>query len=181
MSRPINLERLLLALVVLAGIGVVALAFYDKYVFQPTTTILQPAPEVSKLETKTIQPKQVVVLESKAKEKLKLPKAIQKDSKQHVVSSSKVDYSLVPKTVTTLFDEDTGQFTTLEQDAPRPIVAAKSSGSVSLAYGFRDGQQITRVSVRQDLLSVKALDLGATAHIDSDGQHFIGLAATYRW
>lgn len=152
-----------------------------QYLPTPPTIIAQQSPQVAKLETKTIQPKQVVVLEPKAKAKLNLPKPVQQDTKQHVVSSSKVDYSLVPKTVTTVFDEDTGLFSTYEQDSARPWVASRDSGEASLSYGLKQGHPVTRLSVRQSIIQIKAADIGAVGTVDSDGEHFIGIGATYRW
>jgi hypothetical protein len=163
-------------------VGATVFGIYSAYTRTPAPAQLTTqSPKVSQLETKAITPKQVVVIETKAKAKLNLPKPVQADTKQHVVSASKVDYSLVPKTVTTVFDEDTGQFTTYQQDEQRPWVSTRDSGYATLAYGFKGSERIARLSAHQSLLQIKAVSLGATGHLDSDGDHFIGLGATYRW
>ena len=179
MSRILWPVVLLATLVALLATMAISWKVTQQYLSDP---VLSPqSPKVSKLETKAITPKQVVVLEDKAKVRLNLPKPVQADPKQHVVSASKVDYSLVPKTVTTVLDEDTGQFTAYEMREPMPWVSTRDSGYTTLAYGIKDSGPVVRLSAHQSFLNIKAVSLGAVGHLDSDGDYFIGIGATYRW
>lgn len=144
----------------------------------------QPIRQVTKVATvgtEVIKPAAVKVYKPEAKRKLNLPQEVQEDKDKAVVSSVKVDYSLKPQAVTTVLDTQTGEATTYVNDEPRPWLDFRDSGSASLAYGIKSGPPVVRLSVTQDLLQIKAVALGGVAHLDSDGDYFVGAGVTYRW
>lgn len=139
------------------------------------------SPKVIKLEEKTIVPKQVVVLEEKAKSNLGLPPQVRVDKKKHVIAATQVERSLKPQTITTVLDEETGVSQTYTTVEKYPWLGANPSGSLSLSYGLRSGEPVTRLSMTQDVFQIKAINFGGVGHLDSDGQYFVGVGATYRW
>ena len=139
------------------------------------------APVVAKVETQEITPIKVITLKPEAKRKLKLPKAIQADTKQHVTAATQVEPSERPVVVTSVFDEDTGSTTTYITEEPRPWIGFRDRGFASLAYGIKPGGPVVRLTAAQEFAQVKAIGLGAIGHIDSDGEYFVGVGGTYRW
>lgn len=140
-----------------------------------------PAPVLKTVEKITIAPPAVQVYAPKAKKKLKLPAAMQADPAQHVIAASQVRADERPHTVITLLDERTGEATTYDRADPLPWMAPETRGELGISYGLRDGAPMGRLSLRQNVLQIKAVRLGAQANIDQDGQWFVGLGVFYRW
>lgn len=140
-----------------------------------------PAPALKSVDQVTITPPVVKVYAPKAKTKLKLPAAMQADAAVHVLAASQVRADERPHTLYTLIDERTGETQTYDRAEPLPWLAAETRGEVGIGYGLRDGAPMGRLSLRQNLLQVKSVRLGAQANLDQDGQWFVGLGAWYRW
>lgn len=162
-------------------VGMLAYWFIPKLTEQPPQIVANVAPVVAKVETQEITPIKVITLKPEAKKKLKLPRAVQADPKQHVTAATKVEPSERPQLVTTVINEDTGESTTYVVEEPRPWIGVRDRGEVSLAYGIKKEGPVARLAARQELLQIKALGLGAVGTIDSDGDFFVGIGATYRW
>lgn len=144
-----------------------------------------PAPVLKAVEMVSIAPPAVKVYAPKAKTKLKLSATVQADPAQHVIAASQVRADERPHTVITLLDERTGEATTYDRADPLPWLAPETRGELGISYGLRGdgnaGVPIGRLSLRQNLLQIKALRLGAQANIDQDGEWFVGLGVFYRW
>lgn len=183
-----SLQRYLVVAKVAALAFVLWLALFAVVSFvdslQPPQSAPVPAtvsPKVSKLETVTVKPKSVVVYEPKAKQKLGLDAATVADPGKHVLASAKLGANVRPSTVTVVLDESTGEAATLVRVDPYPWLGANPSGSLSLSYGIRSGTPVSRLAVTQDVLQLKALNLGGMATLDSDGQYYAGVGVTYKW
>ena len=146
-----------------------------------------PAPEVKKAPTKQVAIKKPVkVYDDKVKFKLKLPEPVVKSEDQHVLAATQVKGSDRPQTVTTVIDEKTGESQTFVKSDPYPWLALENKAEVRMSYGYRyDGsgsvKTIGRLQFTYDALRVKALVLGPTAQIDTDGRAFVGVGVAYRW
>lgn len=141
-----------------------------------------PAPELKREETIPVQVAEPIqVYKPAVKKKLRLPKAVVEDVKQHVVASSKTSNDERQHTITTTLDTSTGEFTSYDRVDPLPWVAVNTKTELGLFYGLKGGDQIIRLQGQQTLLQVKAIRVGATATLDSDGEAFAGVGAWARW
>lgn len=143
--------------------------------------IAKTAPQLAHVSTETIKPPSVTVFVSAAKKKLPLPAQVQADTHQHVLASSQISADLHPQNVTTVIDDQTGKTVTYTTREPLPWLAAKQTGEARIDYGWKGGTAIARLSIREDLLEVKALYAGVNATLDSDGQFFIGAGVGIKW
>lgn len=146
------------------------------------------APEAKKAPTKRVAiAKPVRVYDDSTKFKLRLPEAVARDSAQHVIAATQVRAELRPQTVTTVIDEATGESKSFVKEDPYPWLAAERRAEVRMSWGYRytpathDVRQVGRLAFTYDALRVKALTLGATVQVDTDGQAFAGVGVAYRW
>lgn len=140
------------------------------------------ASQVRDVPKVVITPTKIKVYATKAKKRLKLPDAMQGDERIHVVESTRVQADDHPQTITTVLNTETGETETLVRREPLPWLAFKKTGEARMDYGIRRGvDRVVRLSIRQDLLQVKALYAGVNASFDSDGQYFAGVGVGYRW
>lgn len=141
------------------------------------------APQVATLpKVSTPAPKGIKTYPQIAKKTLKLDPAIIADDSIHVIESTRVSADDHAHTVTVLVNTKTGETTTLDRREPLPWLAFKKTGEAKIDYGIRHGvDRVVRLSIRQDLLQVKALYAGVSVSLDSDGQYFAGAGVGYRW
>ncbi len=153
-----------------------------------------PAPEVKRAPTRRVAIKQPVkVFDDKTKKDLKLPEVVVKNEGEHVIAATQVKGSLRPQTITTVIDEKTGESQSFVKTDPYPWLAMENRGEIRMAYGYRYSpqsltmfspstvKQVGRLSFTYDALRVKALTIGPSGSVDTDGQAFIGLGVSYRW
>jgi hypothetical protein len=119
------------------------------------------------------------------KHKLKLPQAVQDDVAQSVVSVSQVAAGDHPQTVTAVLDTTTGVTTQYVKEEPLPWAGMQQHSEAGMYAGVQDGQPAVKVYVRQELLQVKALHLGAIAEatqVQGRGlDTFAGFGIWARW
>lgn len=157
------------------------------FTFKPTPAppgIHMPAtlaPELKREQTVPLIIDFVKVYKPAVKQKLKLPAHVQADPKQHVVASTKTANDERQHTVTTTLNTATGEFTSYDRVEPLPWLAVSTKTEVGLFYGLRGREQIIRLQAQQELLQIKAVRVGATASLDSDGETFVGIGAWARW
>lgn len=145
-----------------------------------TTGEIQKVEPSKRLEP--IHPPVVMVQPPAAKKKLKLPAEISKDPAKHVVESVKLKSDTHPQEVIVMMDESTGQVDTYTRRSPLPLIQAEKTGELRLDYGLKDGpNRVARLSINQNLVAIKALHLGASASLDSEGGWFVGGSIAYRW
>lgn len=141
-----------------------------------------PSPELRREETIPVQATAPVqVYKPATKKKLKLPKAVVEDATQHVIASTRTANDERQHTITTTLNTSTGAFTSYDRVEPLPWLAVNTKSQVGIYYGLKRGEQITRLEGRQELLQIKAVHIGATATLDSDGETFVGVGAWARW
>lgn len=171
-------------LVLVAGLMLYGFFWYTRLpVVPPGVTVdARAAPELKRETTVPIAvATPIQVYKPTAKIKLKLPKDVVEDDKQHVVASTKTPNDERQHTVTTLLDTATGTFTSYDRVDPLPWLAVATKTQVGVFYGLRGREKVIRLQAQQELLQIKAVRLGATATLDSDGETFVGVGAWARW
>lgn len=167
---------------------IITLAIHGwKFLMEATAPInqwtpAQQAPQVDGVPKVGITPAKVNVYAPKAKDKLDLPPTITNNPDVHVLDTTRVSSDDHPSTITTVIDEKTGEVQTLIRREPLPWLAAEHRGELRFDVGIKNGiDTIGRLTVREDLLQVKALHAGLHASLDSDGRWFAGGGVGYRW
>lgn len=181
----IQVKRILWLLALVAVLAILALAWWHFTPNPPpvgSTVVAQKAPELKKVARKNITPPKVPVYAPPAKAKLDLPADIQGDPNKYVLDSVKLPNDTHPHTVTTVIDAATGEVQTFDRRDPLPWFKPEQTGEARLDYGFKAGRPMTtRLTLREDLLQVKALHAGINASLDADGQYFVGAGVAWKW
>lgn len=172
-------------LILLLGLIVLVIAWWY---FKPSPVPIgewtkpKQAEQVKAIQQTIIQPAKVVVFKPVAKEALKLPPEIQQDQAKHVVAAVRIEPDLHPQTVTAIFDDQTGEVQTYTRIEPYPWLAAEHHGEIRIDVGVKNGlAKVGRLTLREDLLQLKAIHAGVHLTIDTDGSWFVGGGAGYRW
>jgi len=165
-------------------LGTLFLRFQQPPPVQPQ--VAQAAPEVRNAPTVDIKPPKVRVYAPKVTHELVGKGIVPKGTSDPVLASSRIEARERPTTVTTVISEETGEARTYTAPAPLPWIATSSRGHVALDAGLKTrglniGEPVVRLSVRQEVLQVKALHLGVAASIDTQGDAFVGAGVSYRW
>jgi len=146
------------------------------------TTRPEIAEELHGADKTTITPPNVPVYRPPMKRELGLPSDIVADKNKHVAGAVKIPGDTHPHTVTAVIDAKTGNIEMFDRRDPLPGLAAEQTGYVRLSYGARTGAGVvSRFSVSENLLSVKALHFGVDGSLDSDGQGYVGAHVEYHW
>lgn len=146
-------------------------------------TVAQPAtPALRVSPTLTVPTAPVKVYDHKVKKKLKLPPT--KETEQ-VIAATRVQESPRPQTVTTVLDTATGETRSFVKAEPYPWFAVEPRGEVRLMVGAKlEGTRVreaVRLGATYDVIRVKALTVGVSGTLDSDGDAFVGVGVSYRW
>lgn len=142
----------------------------------------EPDKRLSTVPKVDITPPKVPVYTAPAKRKLNLPDEIKDDPNKYVLTSARLPKDTHPQTVTTVIDKQTGEVQTLFRQEPHPWLAVEQTGELRLDYGIKNGfARVGRITLREDLLQVKALHLGVHATLDTDGAWFAGAGVGWRW
>lgn len=174
----------LIASLVLFFAGVVTGAWLANkpYPGGSNTMIATPAPELSAQPKLSITPQKVSVYAPSAKAKLRLPETVQSDPGMYVLGSAKLPADTHPHKITTVIDAGSGDVQTYDTREPLPWLAAEQTGEIRIDYGYKNHLvKVGRMSLREDLLQVKALHAGINAAIDTDGSWFAGVGIGLRW
>lgn len=161
-----------------------ALMWFFKPTPAPVSTWQPVAPD-KRLHTvlkQDITPPKVPVYTAPAKKKLNLPPAIHDDPNKYVLTSTKLPNDTHPHTVTTVIDARSGEVQTITRREPLPWLAAEQTGELRLDVGIKRGLvRVGRLTLREDLLQVKAFHAGINTSLDSDGAWFAGAGIGWRW
>jgi hypothetical protein len=189
-----TLKRISLEVIVLLAIAAVVWLIVGNRqdtAKEAQTVVAAPAPVLINtplIDLALSAPAKVYAGGAKTKQKLKLPAEVVNDQSKQVISGTKINmFDDHPRTVTTVIDADTGESTTYVTKEPLPWLAIDTRGGIGMYAGLKNGQQVARLQVRQDLIQVKKLHVGALASVDQPlsgaGQqdYFIGIGAEYRW
>jgi len=174
----------ILAAMALAACGALVWFIWSSYQLSRTASSIAPAtpaPALKAIEKTTIAPPTVQVYAPRAKAKLKLPASVQADAAVHVLAASQVRADERPHTLITTLNESTGAVETVDRADPLPWLAPETRGEMGISYGLRDGTPMGRLSLRQNLVQIKSVRLGAVATLDQDGRWYAGVGAFYRW
>lgn len=145
-------------------------------------TPAQASPQVAAIPKQEIKPPSVKVYAPQAKQKLNLPEEIQTDPNLYVLQSTRLPNDTHPATVTTLINQQTGEVQTYVRREPLPWFAFEHTGEARIDVGVKSvAGTVCRLTVREDLLQVKALHAGLNASLDTDGQIFVGVGVGIKW
>lgn len=141
----------------------------------------QPAKEIRTVERVALQPQVIKVYPPKAKTDFGLPQAAIGNINEHVATATKVPSAERPHTVVATLDAQTGEAQSYIREDPLPWLTRDPRGELGISYGLRDGLPMGRVSLRQNLIQIKAVHVGGLATLDQDGRWYMGAGAWWRW
>lgn len=180
--------RLSSVLWTLAGILLLsALAFgaWKLWSTPATAVAVGPAQALAGESKQELQPKTVKVYKPSAKPKLSLPKSVQDNPAQHVLSATDIPKSKHERTLSTVLDADTGEVTTYVTEKPLPWLESTRSGSIGMYIGLKGLEPAVRAELRQDFYSIKGVQVSAIASADQTQSGrtdtFVGIGARYEW
>lgn len=188
--RMIGIVIIIIIIALISILSIIKISWWmaGKQETSPIAIKAAPAPALRDIQKVSITPAAPVkVYAPKAKETLRLPPSIQADTSQHVSAAAHISASYNPQTVTTVFDDKTGESTDYVTQEPLPWMAVDLHGEVGLAYGLKNGMQTVRLSASQSLIDIKSVRIGITATADQPisgpvgADYFIGTGAWYRW
>lgn len=148
---------------------------------QPKALPATPAPAIKRVPTVEVQTKVVHALAPAAKRKLPLPDAVIDQPSIYALTANRVPTDVRPHTLITTLDIESGDVQTWDVPEPQPWIAPEIQGELGISYGLRDGMPVGRISLRQNVLQIKSVRIGAAASLDTDGVWFAGIGAFYRW
>jgi hypothetical protein len=145
-------------------------------------TPAKPSPQVAAIARQEIKLPAVIVYAPKAKQTLDLPDEILNDTNKYVLQATRLPSDTHPATVTTLIDQTTGEVQTYVRRELLPWFAFEHTGEARIDVGVKSAVgTVGRLTVREDMLQVKALHAGVNVSLDTDGQIFAGVGVGYRW
>lgn len=134
-------------------------------------------PKFADAKTETVPCKTVQALAPKVKKEVGLPVAVQKDEQASVLAIAVVPRSDNPLFATSVLHRDTGIGEIYFTPQPRPWLAFDRRWLVGGFYSLRDGQTepVGELLGLYDLAQIKALHVGAMAHLDTTGRRSLGI------
>ncbi|MDA8260211.1 MAG: hypothetical protein M0Z99_32035 [Betaproteobacteria bacterium] len=181
--------RLVLGLLVIGAL-LYAFWFFSRPKVDTTVAVEAPVAPVIAAVPKVDTPVNrgvVRTFKPTAKANLKLPEAVVKNDSQQVTSATIVAPSERRVTVTSVIDAQTGETTAYTKPEPYPWIAVESRGEARLDYGYKltrgsvTPMPVGRLSVTHNFVQLKALHVGVSAALDTDGAAFVGVGLAYRW
>ncbi len=140
------------------------------------------SPGIENVAQEVITPPVVTIYKDIAKAKLKLPAVIQHDGKKHVADSIIVPPSDSATNATSVFDEATGETKIVVIEEPKPWIAESRHGQIRFDYDVANStRQAKRITVEQELFTVKDLRFSASAALDDAMQGRVSVGVAYRW
>ena len=179
-----------------AVLAVAAIAF--GYLYWQKLTAAAPVGEavaaksaalIAKDQTEVVQVASgVIAYKAPAKAKLRLPKVVQDNPTAVVTSATTVVSDFRPHTVTTVLDTQTGKTAAFDTQMELPWVATNVRGEAGIGYFRTQDGAVARLSIRQGLISTKAVRLVGEITLDQPlagnparSSAAIGMSALYQW
>jgi len=179
------MEKLNPRAVLLAGLAVmVGLWWY----FKPAPTApagtyqeTKDSPDVAKLPKQPMQGR-INVLPPSAKKKTGLPQAVQDDPGKHVVDTAQFPIGYQPFTAVAIYDEKSGDVQLAARSDPLPWLAAERRSYARLGYGVKSRTgMVGQLAVGVNVVQTKALHVGGSAELFTDGTGYAGAHVEYQW
>lgn len=127
----------------------------------------------------------VKVYHPKAKAKVNLPEAVQKDEQQFVTSTVELPKDRHVREVSAVLDTSTGNVTQYVEVKPLPLFEKVSTGSAALRAGMLNLEPAIHAEIRQDAFTIKGVtfdgELSAFYTLAGKPTTFIGVGARYEW
>ena len=118
----------------------------------------------------------VNVIPDPAKKKLKLPDNVQRDPNAVVIGATSLPASDAPSTFITFWDPTTGDVSGQVRKDPLPWLAAESRWYARLGAGAKTRSgTVGQLAVGGNVVQMKALHVGASAEIFTDGDAYAGV------
>lgn len=142
---------------------------------------LPAAKEVRTVEKIIYRPKLVYVYPDKVKAKLNLPEPIAKDQTKKVLATGKLETNDRPYTLSAVLDTTTGNSEVYARPDPLPWIGPGKHGGIGIGYGLSNGGTAVKVFAYQEILRIKAMNVGVRGEADQNGQYWSGVTVEYRW
>lgn len=140
------------------------------------------SPEIANVAKEVIAAPVVIVYKNAAKANLKLPAAIRHDEKKHVTDSIIVSPSDSATNATSVFNEVTGETKIVVIEEPKPWIAESRHGQIRFDCDVANStRKAKRITIEQELFTVKDLRFGASAALDDAMQGRVSVGVAYRW
>lgn len=169
-------------------VGVIAVYAWERASTKFDSKPATEAPAVSNVPKKPLKlAAPAVVYDKPAKARLRLPPAVQANDDVQVTSATEVAPDDHKQTVTSTIDAKTGETKTYVKKEPYPWLSIEPRGEVRAAYGLkysvthRETSNVGRLMFNYDVVRVKAFTAGVGAHMDTDGDTFVGVGIGYRF
>ena len=147
-----------------------------------TYTDAKDAKQVAGLEKQPMQGTIKVLPNPTAKQKLALPQAVQDDPNKHVVDTAQFPITYQPFTAATIYDDKTGDVTTIVVNDPMPWLAAERRSYVRVGYGVKSKTgTVGQIAAGTNLVQLKSLHLGVSAELFTDGAGYAGAHLEYQF
>jgi len=136
----------------------------------------QPAAELKGEKKTALECKKVLIYRDKVAEELGIPK-----NAGHVTASAKIPASDSPQTLTTVYNENTGETVPYIRQDQLPWLTRENRWQFNLLYGYNEsGDTSLRGTGLYDLIQSKRLHLGGGVSLETGGRALIGVSVTFR-
>lgn len=169
----------------LAGLTALAL-LWNYFKSEPPAPVgvyvdAKDSPDVSKLKKSPVQGS-INVLPPAAKRKTGLPQAVQDDQKKHVVDTAQFPIGYQPFTAVVVYDESSGDVSIAARNDPLPWIAAERRSFARVGYGIKTHVGgVGQLAIGGNFVQTKALHIGASAELFTDGTGYAGAHVEYQW
>lgn len=178
-----DILKVFAGLVLLTALGFASWKAWEH--FRPTPAVEAPVAEVLKQEETVTVTAPVKHYAASTKAKLRLPQAVQASSAHVVLTATDLPKSKHERTVSSVLDTTTGEVKQYIEEKPLPWVESTRSGSASVYTGFKGIEPAIRAELKQDIYSVKGVNIGAVVSVDQTASGrtdtFVGIGARYEW
>lgn len=155
-----------------------------QYTHPPVAVLAPSAPVLADIPKQEITSR-VQVYHKRAKAALHLPKEVQQASGQVVLAALDLPHSKHQRAVSAVLDTDTGEVKSYVEEKPLPWVEPSSVGGVGVYMGLKNFEPAVRAELRQDLINIKGVAVGAVVTVDrtlsGTTDTFAGVGARYEW
>lgn len=124
----------------------------------------------------------VKALPPAAKRKLGLPQTVQDDPSKHVVETAQFPITSQPFTAVAVYDDKSGDVSVSVRNDPLPWLAAERRYYVRMGYGVKTKiGNVGQLAVGGNFVQMKALHVGGSIELFTDGDGYAGLHVEYQF
>ena len=137
---------------------------------------------VAGLEKQVVAGTRVRALPPAAKQKLGMPQDVQNDPNKHVVDTAQFPITYQPFTAVATYDAQTDEVIITAKNDPLPWLAAESRWYARTGYGVKSrAGKVWQLAVGGNLIQTKALHMGGSVELFTDGDGYAGIHIEYQF